>query len=102
MNQDEAPSPLFMTITRGQLKNPQLDQTATEILRWINSCADSPLIVEKVSSAEELMVALKSGVILCKVHKELSFLFSQEEKKFLKSNEIVGQLPQAWCGEEDQ
>ena len=82
MNEDEAPSPLSMTITRGQLKNLQLDQTATEILRWINTCADSPLIVEKVSSAEELMAALKSGVVCARFTKNFLLFFLKKKNNF--------------------
>ena len=82
-HKSEAGRSLSLTLTRGQLKNFQLEQSATEILVWINTCIDSPIAFnddQATTASDQLMEALKSGVVLCKVQKELSFSFFQSRK----------------------
>ena len=69
-DKNEAARSVSLTITRGQLKNFQLEQSATEILVWINTCIDSPIAFnddQATTASDQLMEALKSGVILSKV-----------------------------------
>ena len=63
-------SSLSFTITRGRVKDERLEQSAREVQQWIETLIGEPIGNSgsgSGSGAEELMDALKSGVVLCKV-----------------------------------
>jgi len=65
-------SSLSFTVTRGRVKDERLEQSAKEVQQWIETLIGEPIGKGGSGSGpgsgvEELMEALKSGVVLCKV-----------------------------------
>ena len=67
---DDLSAVYSLTVTRGRIKDERLEQSAREVQDWIETLIGEPVGKGgsgSGSGVEELMEALKSGVVLCKV-----------------------------------